>query len=246
VIVTRPAEASAALAQDLAALGIEAMAAPMLTVETLPIDPTAPSHLRALLVTSGNGAAAAAGLAVRRDIPVFAVGDATAAAARRSGFEAVDTASGDAETLAALVTARCRPEDGPLLWIGGEAVATNIARLLRDRGYSVDRRIAYRTVLADDLPAEVVGALDSGAVDAILFFSPRTAEGFARVARRLGLEKACARVAAHCMSPAVARAASTLRWRALHVAETPTKAALIATLSAGRHASEPGGEPGHS
>lgn len=230
VIVTRPAEASADLAADLAAHGIEALSAPMLTVE--PVTPAAPfpDPVQAILVTSGNGAEGASRLTPRRDLPVLAVGEATAAAARAAGFAEVSTASGDATGLVERVAERCRPAEGPLVWVSGEAISTDLAAELAARGFQVERRIAYRTIQAERLPPGAGSALRDGAVEGVLFFSPRSAEAFARLVRRAGLEAACEPVAAYCMSDAIGRAASKLAWRTIHVAESPTKAALVEAL----------------
>ncbi|WP_028796211.1 uroporphyrinogen-III synthase [Thalassobaculum salexigens] len=233
VIVTRPAEAAADLQAELAARGIEALAAPMLTVETIEPEDALPTALQAVLVTSGNGAQGAARLGLRRDLPVLAVGDATARAAAEAGFTAVTNAAGDAASLVDLVARACRPEAGPLVWVSGEAVSTDLVAALEARGYTVIRRIAYRTAMAATLPSEVVAGLRAGAVEGVLFFSPRSAEAFARLAHGLELEAACATVSAYCLSDPIARMASKLAWRTIHVAETPTKAALIAAVVEG-------------
>lgn len=233
VIVTRPAEASQELAAELATLGIETLSAPMLTVEPLAPEAGLPDTVQALLVTSGNGAEGAARLTDRRDLPVLAVGDATARIAREAGFETVETASGDAGDLAALVAGRCDPAAGPVIWVSGEAVSTDLAADLAGRGFVVGRRVAYRTVPSDRIPDPTVAALRDGEVEGILFFSPRSAEAFATLVSRLGLEPACRRVAAYCMSDTIAQAASKLPWRAIHVSDGPTKAALVAAVARG-------------
>lgn len=233
VIVTRPAEAAAELQAELATQGIEALVAPMLTVEPVDLVETLPEGIQAVLVTSGNGAQGADRLGLSRDLPVLAVGDATALAAREGGFTAVTTASGDAASLVELVTRTCRPEAGPLLWISGEAVSTDLVGDLTTTGFTVVRRVAYRTSMAETLPPEVADGLRTGSVEGVLFFSPRSAEAFARLALGREMDAACATVSAYCLSEPIARAASKLAWRAIHVAETPTKAALIATVVAG-------------
>lgn len=233
VIVTRPAEAAAELQAELSGHGIEALAAPMLTVE--PGDPAAvlPEGIQAVLVTSGNGAQAAARLGLDPALPVLAVGEATAQAAGGAGFTAVTAASGDAAALAALVVRTCRPDWGPLLWVSGAAVSTDLVETLSGSGFTVIRRVAYRTEMARALPPEVEEGLRAGSVEGVLFFSPRSAEAFARLVGERGLEDACATLSAYCLSDPIAQSASKLAWRAIHVAETPTKAALIAAVVEG-------------
>ncbi|MDF1792339.1 MAG: uroporphyrinogen-III synthase [Thalassobaculaceae bacterium] len=241
VIVTRPAEASAELQGDLAARGIAALSAPMLAVEVVTPPDGIPDRVQALLVTSRNGAEGAARLTGRRDLPMLAVGDATAEAASRAGFVDVTTASGDASALIDLVVRCCDPGAGPLLWVSGAAVSTDLAASLAPRGFTVERRVAYRTVAADRMPPEAAAALRERSVEGVLFFSPRSAEAFARLLSGSDLRAACASMAAYCMSDAIAEAASKLAWQAIHVAESPTKAALVEALvryGAGREAKE--------
>lgn len=61
------------------------------------------SGVAALAFTSPNGVDAFMRNSARRDLPVFAVGPATAAAARAAGFAQVTSADGDGAALARLI-----------------------------------------------------------------------------------------------------------------------------------------------
>jgi len=129
-LITRPAEDTKEIADALRARGFEVVIEPML--EIVPLDAQAPDlrDVQALLFTSVNGVRALTRLAPRRDLPVFAVGDATAAAARAAGFGSVNSAAGDSSDLARLVRARLKPEAGALLHVAGSAVAGDLAGAL--------------------------------------------------------------------------------------------------------------------
>ncbi|MDM8352398.1 uroporphyrinogen-III synthase, partial [Brevundimonas diminuta] len=90
VWVTRAEPGAARTADRLTALGFTPITAPLLTLEPLPgaLDAVpAPAAVAALALTSPNGVEAFAPLISRfRRHPVFAVGDATAEAARAAGF----------------------------------------------------------------------------------------------------------------------------------------------------------------
>ncbi|MBK1970712.1 uroporphyrinogen-III synthase, partial [Brevundimonas diminuta] len=117
VWVTRAEPGAARTADRLTALGFTPITAPLLTLEPLPgaLDAVpAPAAVAALALTSPNGVEAFAPLISRfRRHPVFAVGDATAEAARAAGFADVRSASGDIHALAHLIAAEAPP--GPLL-----------------------------------------------------------------------------------------------------------------------------------
>ena len=103
------------MAQALAARGIDSLIEPLLGIEPVPGAAVDPTGLQGLLVTSANGARAVARLLPDRSLPVWAVGDSSARAARALGFEHVESAGGDVETLADLVQARVDPSAGALL-----------------------------------------------------------------------------------------------------------------------------------
>src|SRR4051794_41252334 len=78
----------------------------MLEIRTLDGPPLDLEGVQALLCTSANGVRATAARTTRRDLPVLAVGDATARAARDVGFAHVESAGGDVEGLARLAARR--------------------------------------------------------------------------------------------------------------------------------------------
>src|SRR5882757_8597644 len=91
-LVTRPRAEAAALAEALAARGIEAIVEPLLDIHYR--DEPAPdlAGVQAVLCTSANGVRALARLSRGRKVPIFAVGEATAARAREEGFARVESA----------------------------------------------------------------------------------------------------------------------------------------------------------
>src|SRR5512138_2054943 len=130
ILVTRPREESVRLASLLEAKGHDVLVEPLFTIEPEPDAPLDLDGVQALLMTSANGVRAFAQRSPRRDLRVFAVGDATADAARAFDFETVESASGDVGDLARLVRERVRPEDGALLHSAGSVVAGDLAGAL--------------------------------------------------------------------------------------------------------------------
>ena len=233
-LVTRPAEDAAPLARALAERGIEAVIAPMLTI--VPAADAAPRiadaliAAQAVLFTSANGVRAFTAASARRELPVFAVGDASAAAARMAGFRSVASAGGDVADLAELVAARLAPQNGPLVHSAGESIAGDLAGTLGGRGFNVRRVVVYEAVGANAIDPPAAAAIRSGEVALALFFSPRTAAAFVRLAATAGLAQACSRMSAIALSRAVAAALSGLRWGTLAVAAAPTQQALLTAL----------------
>ena len=186
--------------------------------------------VQAVLFTSANGVRAFAALTSRRDIPVYAVGDRTGTVAEENMFLQVESAGGDVEKLAALAARCCKPTDGVLLHPAGTAVAGDLAGRLESLGFVVRRAVIYEAHQAAGLSGEIRMALLDGEVDLVLFFSPRTAKTFVDLAISQGLESACEKLEALCLSKAVAAAADPIMWRRVMVAPTPTQDSLLATL----------------
>ncbi|HEX9702689.1 MAG TPA: uroporphyrinogen-III synthase, partial [Rhodospirillales bacterium] len=123
LLITRPKDDAQTLADALAALRIDCLIEPVIEVADVDGPPPDLSGVQALLVTSANGARAFARRHGGRALPVLAVGDASAAAARDLGFTSVESARGDVQALAALVRARLAPARGALLHVAASDVA---------------------------------------------------------------------------------------------------------------------------
>ena len=187
---------------------------------------------QALLVTSANGLRAFAGLDPRRDLPVFAVGDASAAAARAAGFAAVESAAGTVEDLARLVAGKLSPQDGPLLQPAASKLAGDLKGALGRAGFEVLRAVLYDAEAARALSPALQQKINSKLIDVVTLFSPRTAATFASLIRASGLSEACGGMTALCLSKAVAREISGLPWGSIAIAGRPDQAALLARLDA--------------
>ena len=231
VLITRPLASARALAARLEALGHEAVVEPLFTIAAdadgrARLTP-ALEGVAALLFTSINGVTSFAAASEQRDLRVFAVGDGTASAARRAGFVEVESAQGDVERLVALVAARLKPDAGPLLHASGRTVAGDLAGRLAHLGFVIRSLPLYRAIPAEALAAATLAAFRAGRIDAALFFSPRTAATFVRLARAAGIERHCATSAGVALSAAVAGELEGLGWRHVAVAEVPTEAAVL-------------------
>ncbi len=172
VWITRAEPGASRTAERVRALGHEPVVAPLLEVRALPaaIDL---EGVGALAFTSANGVRAFAALSDARALPVFAVGEAPAAAARAAGFADVASADGDVQALAALI-ARARPAGAVLASLAAEP-AGDLIGALQAADVTVQGVAVYETVFTDmDAPP---------AADAVLIHSPKAAR---RLASLLG------------------------------------------------------------
>jgi uroporphyrinogen-III synthase len=229
-LVTRPREEAESLIAALAIRAIEAVVEPLMEIHFQGPEAFDLGGVQAILCTSANGVRALARVSGERRVPLLAVGDATAARARAEGFEPVESAAGDVGDLARLAAARLRPQKGPLLHVAGNVVAGDLVGLLRAQGFTVERRVMYEARPVAALSRAAVDSLRAGAIAFALFFSPRTAAIFARLARDAGIDECCARVTAMSISRAADAALAGLAWHDRRIAERPNQPALLDAL----------------
>jgi uroporphyrinogen-III synthase len=196
--ITRAQPGADLTAERVRALGHDAVVIPLLAVRNMDDVRVDLAGVAALAFTSANGVRAFADASGERSLKVFAVGAATAQAARQAGFRSVLSADGDVEALADGIAMRRGELRGAVLHPGAAEPAGDLAGSLEKHGVEARRLVLYETapVALADADAEIAAACD-----AALLHSPRAAEAMARVLkahpaprlRALGLSKAVVR-----------------------------------------------------
>jgi uroporphyrinogen-III synthase len=220
---------------------------PLLRIEAIANAELGTGPWAAVLFTSANAVRALA--AHRRfgelaDLPVCTVGRRTQAAAAAAGFVSVMSADGDVNALARLVASRLpagklAPQSQPrgsqvggsdLLYCAGEDRAGDLAAALQSHGLRVEVVIIYRATAVTELTAAVRAALASGAIDAVLHYSARTAAAFVAAATRAGIEGLSIQARHLCLSAQAAAPLAAAGATAIEVASEPNEPALLALL----------------
>jgi uroporphyrinogen-III synthase len=211
LIVLRPEPGASETVARARACGLDAVAVPLFEIEAVVWEPPDTGDFDALLLTSANAVRhGGAGLEQLKGLPVHAVGEATAEAARRSGFEVVTVGRGDIDDLLASL-----PPALKLLHLCGEH-----RRAPRDALQVISPCIVYRS--AETAPPADLAVVQNAAV---LVHSPRAASRLREIVDRAEFDLAAVAVAA--ISAAAAREVGT-RWETVEVAAEPTDEALLA------------------
>lgn len=193
--ITRAQPGADVTADRVRALGHDAIVAPLLTVRALPDVAIDLQGVVALAFTSANGVRAFADASGERGLKVFAVGVATAQAARAAGFKSVLSADGDVEALADGIAARRAELRGTVLHPGAADLAGDLCGALEQQGIAARRLTLYETAPVDPPAADIARLLKA---DAVLLHSPRAAQVLAKLLkahptpdlRALGLSQA--------------------------------------------------------
>ena len=233
LLVTRPEHDAARTARALEGRGHTVIVAPLMRIEA--IDADLSGEWAAVLITSANAAHALAAhpqAAMLRSLPVFAVGDRSAHAARTAGFAEVVSADGALADLARLVAARCAVARSPLLYAAGEDRAGDLSSALGARGIDVRTVAVYRAHAEKTLPATVADLLRRGEFDGVLHYSRRSSEIFLRLSEQASLLNAALGIVHYCLSADVAAPLEEKSARRVAVAAAPNEAALFALFGA--------------
>lgn len=212
VVILRPqpgADATAARARD---LGLSPVLCPLFAIEPLPWMPPEPAAFDALLLTSANAVRHAGPmLAAYLGLPVFAVGEATARAAKEEGFAIVHAAGPDAQAAARTIA---RAGHRAALHLRGED-----ARPFAPGDLAITAIVTYRAAPRGD-EAGLAAALRPGSV--ALVHSPRAG---ARLAELVSTESR-QDIALVAISPTALEGCGS-GWMEKHAAAVPEDAVML-------------------
>ncbi|NTJ43300.1 uroporphyrinogen-III synthase [Agrobacterium larrymoorei] len=186
VVVTRPESSGKKTAALLRERGHKAILLPLtqplhkaeaaanaLSVHPAFIAMTSAEAIRALTISGLN-------ISAIFNVPLFAVGSATAKAARSIGFQNVFTGEGDGRALADLIVRSIEKSDlpsGPLVYLAGNPREGGLEETLHEARIAVKTVEVYEMRPVEWQRAEVAERL-SPAPDAVLLYSKETARTF--------------------------------------------------------------------
>ena len=221
LLITRPPDQAAADAAFFKPYGLRTVIASTLRYEDCKADLPAAGNIDALIVTSARGFHGGGNdLGAYHDKPVYCVGAQSAHAARAAGFARVYAATGTADDLIDLI---CTHEQSGanLLYLRGRDVSKDMKTAMEGRGYAVQSRIVYKALEVEEPAKDVLERLARHDVDAVGFYSKRSAEIFVKWIKAYGLEGSLSATKALCISDAVLECVRVLPWQDCSVSKMP-------------------------
>jgi len=216
-LALRPEPGLSATLARARALGLAIIGHALSEIRSVAWDCPDPAAFDGLLIGSANAFVhGGAHLARLTGKPVYAVGEATAVAARAAGFNVAMVGNGGLQAVVDAMAGSCH-----LLRIAGEEHVP----LTPPAGVTFDTVIAYRSI---GLPLDPVAALLASGEALVLLHSAATARALGEECDRLGLLRG--RLVLAALGPRIAAAAGT-GWAALHIASRPDEAALLEMAS---------------
>lgn len=220
IVVTRASEQSREFIEELAALGAEVIAFPL--IEILPVEDPAPldqairnlASIDWLILTSQNAVAHFSKRSVELGISpknlsantqVAAVGPSTAKAAGLAGYP-VHFVSPEPRGMGLAAGLYHEVKGKRVLLPRSDRAGSELPAALRVAGAEVVEVIAYRTAAPEEMQAETLETILSGQMDVITFASPSAFERLSRLAGLETLHRIAARVAFATVGPVTTRA----------------------------------------
>lgn len=235
LLITRPAADARALGDAVAEFGFVPLFAPALEIVDRPDVPLPPTgDADAVIFSSANAVRALMrrgdrALSAYRALPVYAVAEHTAEAARGAGFIDIRTGPG---TMAGLAAQLSGP-NGPVRMIHfrGVDIRDDPAVLLPGRvAHSVP---LYQAMAIASLPVDVGMALCGGGVGGVVFYSARSAKAFMDALCRGWPGADLSRTKALCIAPPVIDSLMQygVPWSGLLVSQTPDQTGMLSLIA---------------
>lgn len=188
IICLRPQPDCDADVTALKAMGIDAVSLPMLTIRY--VDGLNQQLCRSdlfqayqgIVITSKQASrylcAEAEALTELARLPIWCIGEGSADSLHQHGYQLAYIGKDGARDLVDAVSQRASASDGPLLWLSGRDIHTDICACLTDQGFVVQRLIMYQAEAAHPSGDKVHDRLVSGEPVAAAVFSARTLTSF--------------------------------------------------------------------
>ena len=127
------------------------------------------SHAKGFILTSQQAAYALP--EAGDDRPVFAVGRASAAAARQQGYRHVYAGPSDGAALAEMILSQTHFDITNLCWLRAAKISFDMTTAMASAGYPIDAQIVYEMRPETSLPKDIIQAFDAGKITGIMALS---------------------------------------------------------------------------
>lgn len=218
ILIIRPQPGADATAARVRAAGLEPVVLPLFVIERVSWQPPDASSFDAVLLTSGNAVRMnGPQLSNLGNMPIYAVGSATARASNEAGLPLFATGCSGVDELLRLAKSNGHRR---LLWLAGE----DRTKTRPPTGMTLDILTVYRSkaISAAHDFAKMVADIDT-----VLLHSVRAAHHFSDTCRMQAIDRA--RLTLGVLSRKIGLAAEE-GWRAVIVAPRPADASLLSAV----------------
>lgn len=227
IVITRPSSDAREYAIELEDEGISALVEPMLDIQNTAFEMPDISRYQGLIFTSANAVRAYIDQGGALAMPVFCVGGHTTLQCRGAGAQNVHDADGDAQDLVDLIVSKTKDKTPPFLHIRGEHVARPIDDMLAEHGIRVAALVVYQAVQVDHFSQPFLNALSAREIQAITFFSKRTAQAFLELITQYDLADQLSEIKALSISDSVLEYTQSHQWQGTYKSDKLDRKSML-------------------
>jgi uroporphyrinogen-III synthase len=231
ILLIRPRQQAEDYAQELGELGYSSIIEPVLDIRDTAGEWPVFSSFQAIVVTSVHAVHALVKATDERDMPVYVVGPNSLEVARRYGFSRLVAGKGKAKDLVKLISNVCVPASGSVLYIRAKDVAFDLQAALSKSGFTVHEHIAYEAVPVTALSLSCQDAICGGEVQAVPFFSKRSADIFFTCIEEAKLTRFLDGIKALCISESVLEYVRLKFGGEAYVSESPDRSGITKLIT---------------
>lgn len=231
ILVTRPEPGASRTAAALKEAGFEPVILPVTEITPLPVEASViadASQIDAIAVTSANALRHAPDSLLRlfERKPLFAVGQATAAAAKTLGFGDVHIADGDADALAQLIDDQS-PKSAHFLYLCGRVRTGGLETELEASGRRFTLAEVYDSKIVIQLTQKIMAVWRLGAIDAVLVHAGTSAEALAMSLPEISHTYPIDKTTIFVISGRAAKPLDPIKIGPIIISDAPTDASLL-------------------
>jgi uroporphyrinogen-III synthase len=224
LIITRPENDAAVLKGKLERMGHAAILMPLLKIVPRRGVKIPRENYQLICATSANALKFSSTYDDLKKIKILTVGPQSLSVSKTAGFKSCEAHGGDAHGLAVYVSNNFNPLNGPILYLAGAEISTDLQALLQAKNFHVEKVIVYDAII--QAPDGMEHALATA--DGVLLYSPRSARIWVDLVTTSNLEVLAAAPRYYCLSDNVAKILPR-HWQK-RVAITPDENAMLALL----------------
>ncbi len=231
VLLTRPESEAARTARQLQHEGYYPVMHPVLRIQSYAeeVNKLLDVPADAILITSPQAAQCWLAKPHAPRLPMFVVGEKTAATIRDSLPYTELSHAADGESLLHIMLANY-PQPTRFLYPRGQDVSFPLTEELVGSGHMVHESIVYKAERGLPFSELLVEQIRLGEIDAVLHYSQRSAQFFVELARDAGVYATLNNLTAIAISPKVAEELKGQPWERVEIAATPDEEGVLAAL----------------
>ena len=178
IVITRPAEDSFNLINNLIKIGHSVTHLPVIKIEKLEMKKINLQSYTAIIFTSSNAIKYMNIETFDFKIKCFCVGKTTEFAAKQMGFINTFSSEGSVDSLVELILRTLDNKSGKLLYLSGEFISKDLDVDLIREGYSVDRISNYTSIPIEQIDKKILDFIKKNPPDVFFVYSSKECKKF--------------------------------------------------------------------